>query len=225
MLIIIDKRIPEDAKNNLSNYGELFELETSNNVYDTISGHPDIFIFQHNNDLIIAPQSPQNLIDKLVEKNISFQTGINNLGIKYPETAFYNVANNADIFIGNIKSCDESIINCAIGKLWIQTKQSYSRCNNIILNSTSIITNDNKVHKQIETSLYINPEEIILTGFDYGFIGGCAGITDNKVFLIGSLKHHSQGKIITEYIKATNHEIVELYDGPLFDGGGIIFVK
>ncbi len=225
MLIIIDKRIPQEAKNNLSKHGEIFELETSDIVYDSISGHPDIFIFQHNNKLILAPQSPQNLIDKLIEKGINFQMGINNLDKKYPKTSFYNVANTTDLFIGNNKTCDKSITDIAKGKLWIQTKQSYSRCNNIILTSSSIITNDNKVDNKVETSLYINPEGIVLPGFDYGFIGGCAGIIDNKVFLIGSLKHHSQGEIITEYIKASNHQIVELYDGPLYDGGGIIFIK
>lgn len=225
MLIIIDKRIPEEAKNNLSKYGELFELETSDIVYDAISGHPDIFIFQHNNKIIIAPQNPKNLINKLAEKGICFQIGTNNLGNKHPETAFYNVANNSEIFIGNKNTCDKSIADIAKGKIWIQSKQSYSRCNNIILDTKSIITNDKTVHKQIETSLYINPEGIILPGFDYGFIGGCTGIIDNKVFLIGSLNYHSQGELISEYIKDSNHELIELYDGPLYDGGGIIFIK
>ncbi len=225
MLIIIDKRIPEDAKKKLSEYGELFELETSDIVYEAISGHPDIFIFQHNNKLIIAPESPKLLIDKLKENNIKFQFGSKKLSNKYPATASYNVANNDNIFIGNKNNCTPEILEIAKNKTWVQSKQSYAYCNNIILGEEHIITNDNKIQSLIDSSLYINPKGIILPGFDYGFIGGCAGIIDNIVFLIGSLKHLPQGEIIKEYIKASNHEIIELYDGPLFDGGGIFFIK
>ena len=225
MLIIIDKRIPEEAKKNLSKYGEIFELETYDIVYDAISCHPDIFIFQHNNKLIIAPQSPKKLIDKLKQLYIEFQFGSKNLSNKYPATAYYNVANNDNLFIGNMNNCTSEILELSKDKTWIQSKQSYSYCNNIILSEEHIITNDIKVQKQIKSSLFIKPEEIILPGFDYGFIGGCSGVIDKNLFLIGSLNHHSQGDIIKEYIKDSYYKLIELYDGPLFDGGGIFFIK
>ena len=65
MLIIIDQKIPQEAKNRLSDFGELFLLESKNIVYSAISGHPDIFIFQMDNHLICSPNSPSNLIHKL----------------------------------------------------------------------------------------------------------------------------------------------------------------
>lgn len=225
MLIIVDNKIPEQAKDKLSKYGDIFNLKTQDIVYPAISGHPDIFVFQYDNKLIIAPQSPQNLIDKLHYANIDFQFGEKDLGSKYPFTTPYNVSYGKGIFIGNRKNADSTIITLSQGKSWIESPQAYARCNSIILDSEHIITSEISINKAIPSSLYINPKEIILQGFEYGFFGGCVGIYNQNLFILGSLKYHSHGNEIMEYCKKVSYEIVELYDGPLFDGGGIMFCQ
>jgi len=225
MLIIVDSKIPEKAKDKLAQFGDIFNLQTQDIVYPAISGHPDIFVFQHDNKLIIAPQSPQNLIDKLHYENIDFQFGEKDLGSKYPLTTPYNISYRKGIFIGNRKNADSTIIALSQGKNWIESPQAYARCNSIILDSEHIITSEISVNKTIPNSLYINPKGILLEGFEYGFFGGCAGIYDQKLFILGSLKYHLQGNDIKEYCEKASYEIVELYDGPLFDGGGLMFCE
>jgi len=58
MLIITDKKIPEQAKINLSKYGEHILLETSKITDESISGHPDVFFCKTLKKLIIAPNTP-----------------------------------------------------------------------------------------------------------------------------------------------------------------------
>ena len=58
MLIIADKRIPNEAKNNLQRFGELVLLKTSGITEESISGHPDIFICEAAGKIIVAPDLP-----------------------------------------------------------------------------------------------------------------------------------------------------------------------
>ena len=225
MLIIIDKKLSKEVKNNLKIYGEIYELETSNIVYEGISGHPDIFIFQNNNKLIIAPQTPSTLINRLKKHNINFVIGDKNLGIKYPSTTPYNIATFDNIFIGNSKYCDSKISKLSKDKKWMQTKQSYARCNTLILDKESIITNDKNLKNSFKNVLLISTKDIILKGFEYGFIGGCAGIYKKTIFFTGNLKNHSQGQIIRLFCEERGFSIIELSNDKLIDSGGIFFIE
>ncbi len=225
MLIIIDKRIPEEAKRELKQVGILAEVESTNRVYPSISGHPDIFIFQHQHHLIISPQLNKEVIEALDNNSINYSVGESIVGKKYPSTTAYNISANAGLFIGCAKYADPKIIREAQGKKWIESPQAYARCNSLILNQDYIITSEITVHKSHYNSLYINTEEIVLPGHKYGFIGGCMGINNRCLYVLGNLDRHSQGNEIRSYCKKSGYTIKELYNGPLLDAGGIFFVE
>jgi hypothetical protein len=71
--------------------------------------------------------------------------------------------------------------------------------------------------------LFVNPMEILLPGVRHGFIGGCCGVFDKTVVVIGTLSQHSQGAEIQGFIERNGMEIIELYNGALWDGGGVMF--
>ncbi len=224
MLIIVDNKIPQIAKDKLSAMGDLCLFYSENIVYREMSGHTDIFIFQKDNQIIIAPQTPKHIVSKLLEHRIDYKVGNSELGNKYPKTAAYNVSTGDGMIIGNSKTCDSSITELCKNSKWIHSPQSYARCNTIILNKDHIITSEITVKKAIPKSLYVNSKQIVLEGFSNGFFGGCAGIHNNKIYIVGSLKYHSQKSEIESYCKKAAYEIIELYDGPLIDIGGIFFL-
>ncbi|RLD45841.1 MAG: hypothetical protein DRI86_04930 [Bacteroidetes bacterium] len=223
MLIIADKRIPKEAKDRLSEIGDLCLFSTENIVYEAISGHPDIFIFQKGNSVILAPETPKYIIDKLQQYKIDITFGSSNVGEKHPQTTPYNIAYGDGVFVGNSKTTDNAIMNLSSKETWFQSPQSYARCNTIVLDKSHIITSEHTVASSIEDSLFINPKEVILAGYPHGFFGGCVGFYKNKLYLLGRLKYHSQHKEILQYCNKLNIEIVELYDGVFFDGGGVFF--
>lgn len=225
MLILIDKKIPDLAKENLRKWGEILELQSEGLVYDAISGHPDIFLFQYNNHLIISPQCPKYCIKFLENHAIKYHLGTSVLGLQYPQTAAYNVAAADGLFIGNSTTTDKNIIEISKEKLWIESPQAYSRCNTLILDKEHLITSEITVHNSHIDSLLINSKPILLEGFSNGFFGGCAGFYEHKLFLIGALSYHPQGDEIKRYCNKLNFEIIELYPGPFFDGGGVFFLK
>lgn len=221
---IIDARIPAVAKEVLRNEFTVVDFRSNNLVYDAISGHPDVFMHQVNDKLIVSTNLPKKYFNWLKEYNINYRVGRNKLGKKYPETAYYNVASGDGIFIHKEDITDPNLLEEFKDFQFIHTNQAYSRCNTIIIDSKNIITSDAGLHKSLPNSLMVNPKGIILPGFINGFFGGCCGIYQKKVYIIGSLKHHSQGDEIKTYIQNAGFDIVELYDGPLFDGGGIFFI-
>jgi hypothetical protein len=229
MLIIIDKKIPEEAKNKLARYGNLMELKTHGITYDAISGHPDIFFSQVSEQLVVAPNLPEHYFAKLEDLNIFFITGELEVGLKYPASSRYNVVADQDFIIHNFRNTDYEITRLSAGKDLVQVDQGYTRCNLIALGNKHFVTSNKGIARTLKrydsSVLYVSPKGIQLPGFKNGFIGGCAGIHQNKIFFIGKLDHLSDADKLKDFLRKQNYEIIELYDGPLFDGGSIFFIE
>jgi hypothetical protein len=229
MLIIVDKRIPEASKIILRTYGDLIEFDSNNVVYEAISGHPDMFICQIDNKLIISPSAPTEIVNQLHKSNIELVYGILPIGMKYPETAKYNAVITNKSLICNMKVADRAILDICVNRTPIHTNQAYTRCNLIALDDDNFITSDKSIerallNKQLNV-LFVSPESIILKGFKHGFFGGCCGVYEKKIFIIGRLNHFSAKESVISFLTNAGYTIVELYDGPLIDGGGIFFMK
>jgi hypothetical protein len=227
MLILADKRIPKQALVHLKKHGEALEFETSTITYQAISGHPDIFFCQTENELVVAPNLPENMKQKLVQSAISFREGKGRVGSKYPQTAAYNCVVTEKFLIHNTALTDGEIINKLGGHEKIDVKQGYTRCNLLALKNDRFITSDKGIksalkHRGLEV-LFVNPKGILLPGFTHGFFGGTCGILQDKVFFIGNLSHFPEGEKVRQFL--SSYEIIELYDGPLVDGGSLIFIS
>jgi hypothetical protein len=228
MLIIADNRIPEEAKNKLEEYGELVLLKTSGITENSISGHPDIFFCHTPNGLVIAPNLPQQYKEILRDKNISLIEGLLPVERTYPEAAKYNAVITEHFLIHRTDITDLSIINACKELVRINVKQGFSRCSLLALKENHFITSDEGIYKTLLEKglniLLISPEGIILPDHPNGFFGGACGTNGNQLFILGKLKHYKDDEKVKSFIQSLNYEIVELYGGPLFDGGSIIFI-
>jgi hypothetical protein len=228
MIIIADQRIPEPAKKKLEVYGKLVLLKTSGIVYDSISGHPDIFICSVNEKLVVAPNLPESYQSILKKNNVSFLQGESKVGDKYPETAAYNAVYDGKLLIHNFRYTDSVITRIGEDTDLVHVSQGYTRCNLFPLRDNNFITSDQGIQRVLEQIgfhvLYVDPLDILLPGVKHGFFGGCCGIHGNDVFIVGSLSKFGPGSEVREFIETCGHRIIELYDGPLFDGGGLLFL-
>ena len=228
MLIIADKRIPEKAKVTLSKYGNLLLLKTDNIVYDTISGHPDIFFCQMDEKLIVASNLPESFKEKLNKHSLTFIEGGKPVGVDYPASAVYNAVVTKKYLIHNLKITDKAVLDASENLIKINVNQAYTRCNLLPLSDDKFITSDRGIEKSLRNEglevLYVLPKGIILPGFKHGFFGGVCGVYQNMIFIIGSLAKYPDGDKVKSFLTKMNYEIIELYDGHLFDGGSLIFV-
>jgi len=229
MLIIVDKKIPEEARINLQKYGELVLLETKGITEESISGHPDNFFLSSQKELIVATNLPQAYKELLREKKVSFKEGSFNVEEKYPEAAHYNAVVTDNYFIHRADISDPEIIESTKHLQQIHVSQGFTRCSLLPLRENNFITSDKGIYETLVKRgmqvLLVSPVNIILPGHAYGLFGGTCGIYDNTVFFLGSLAHHCDGEKIKIFLKNLGYNIIELYDGPLFDGGSILFIS
>ena len=228
MIIIIDKRIPVKARTALKKYGHLIELTTQEITYESLSGHPDIFFCKINAKLVIAPNVPENFREQMNQFKIEYIQGEMAVGPKYPETAAYNAVFTENMLIHNFRYTDSRITDLSGDAELIHVNQGYARCNIVPLKNKKFITSDQGIHKTLLRYdldvLYVKPDEIILPGQKHGFLGGCCGVLKDSLFIIGNLDHFSEGEKIRKFVSEAGFRIIELYDGPLFDGGNVLFV-
>ncbi|MHC1777361.1 MAG: elongator complex protein 3 [Lentimicrobium sp.] len=224
-LIITDKKLPLPAKNALKTIGELQTLENHGFVYKSISGHPDIFMCQGAEGLVVAPGLPEGMVEALHQKGISVITGNSNPGKVYPESARFNAVVTGEFIIHNLKITDPAIFRTFPGRRHLHVNQGYTRCNLLVLNDDYFITSDRGIEKALtaegKTVLFVDPSPVKLKGQKYGFFPGCCGLYDDEVLINGSLKHHPQEEIIGDFIKNAGYGFTELYNGLLMDVGGI----
>ena len=147
--LIIDSRIRDVEYNYLSEFFNVIKLPLSNDVYEEISGHSDIFYTKINNQVIAAPNA------EIMEQQ--FILGKEKVGKEYPKDVLYNVCQIGNKVIGS-KYTDKSI------KLDIIVKQGYVKCSIAVTSDNSCITSDKGIAKVLESNnidvLYIEENNI-----------------------------------------------------------------
>lgn len=227
VLIIVDNKTPAEAKKRLAFYGELLALETNAITYPAISGHPDIFFCPTPQGIVVAPNLPFHYLRELEKHQIIYLAGTKAVGSTYPNSATYNAATTSGYFIHNIRHSDPALLAACASLTHIHVNQAYTRCNLFALDNDLFITSDSGIEKTLcrrqLQCFYLSPTGIYLQGHRHGFIGGACGCWQKKVFLCGSLRHYVWGKKFRELVEEKGYEVVELFDGPLYDIGTILF--
>ena len=128
--LIIDERIRDTELEFLKKYFDVIKLPLSNDVYEEISGHSDIFYTRINGRIIEAPNAPLHIPNAAIGKK--------EVRGKYPNDVLYNTCQIGDKIIGS-KYTDKSI------KPDIIVKQGYVKCSITVTSNNSCITTDKKI--------------------------------------------------------------------------------
>lgn len=229
-MIIASALMPEEAKKNLAEMGEVVWLEPNEAVYPSISTHPDIFFFQYDSDkLVFAPDTKSEYVAALHKAGIKMTKGKTRLGNAHPETVHYNACATRNTLIHNIKHTDIRILDIFKEKRKINVKQGYTRCNLVALNENAFITSDHGIKEELLRQgfevLYIDPHQVRLDGHEYGFFPGCCGVWRNMLVVCGSIENLREKNELEEFVRRNNFTIKELYNGELVDVGSILFLN
>lgn len=230
MLAIIDSRAPEEAKFNLAKHEDtVFEFESDGITFNSISGHPDIFIYQDESNLIIAPNAPLPLVAFLNVHKVKYIFGKNKVEENFEKSVLYNCISTEHFLFHKSGFTDPSIIKINQDKEFINLPQAYTRCSLMHLGNNRYITSDKGIEKKLLKKgldcFYFSPEQISIKDHKHGFLGGTTGMYNNKLFFIGTIDLHKQGSALRNYIENSGIEIVNLVNSLLYDGGGIIFIE
>lgn len=227
----------DEIKEFISQNGyNIIEVQYSDSVSAPVNTHPDIFMCK-----IEFPNSNNN--------STFFYGDVKNLGNKYPDEAIYNACATGQYFVHNLKFSDRKIRNWAEqNKLeFVDAPQGYTRCNLLPVGPSNFITSDRGIFRALSNEgadvLLISNKNIVLEGYDYGFLAGCAGIistsknfehlpsfygsshiksADHTVVFNGDLSAHPDFEEIIDYINNCGLNVLWVRDKNLSDIGSIL---
>lgn len=230
MLAIIDSRAPKEAILNLEKHVDaVFQFGSSGITFNSISCHPDIFIYQDAFNLILAPNAPDALVEFLTSHKVHYVFGKNNVEASLRSSVAYNCLATSDYLFHKSGFTDPSISSVNQEKDFINLRQAYTRCSLTHIGNNYYITSDKGIEKKlVENGLdcfYFSPEQISIMGHKHGFLGGTNGRCKDKLFFMGNIDLHKDGKELRNFIEEGGIEIVSLTEGFLYDGGGIFFIE
>lgn len=151
-------------------------------------------------------------------------------GKKYPENILLNFLFLNNTLYGKLSAIDKNLLDyCEENNIkTVNINQGYARCSTLVLNENAVITSDLSIEKALKNDgvevLLISSGNIILDGYDYGFIGGASGkIDNNTVVFLGNVKNHPDYRRIENFCENHNISIkIICKDMPLTDIGGIV---
>lgn len=227
-IAIIDLRMPLKARMKLKKMGYyLAEVPLHPKLDGPVKGHPDMMLFSYGKKVIYEPHL-ERVAALLRNNGYECVKGERIKSSRYPENIIYDACSVGKSIIRYEGRIEKNIENLKAS--FLRVKQGYVKCSIVPVGDKHIITSDkgiydkwNVVGNRHASSLHIRPGYVKLPGYKTGFIGGSSGVHKDKVFFTGSLKTHPDGELIREFIEMRGKKVVELYEGPLYDTGSILF--
>ena len=235
--LIIDNRMRKIEKEQLKQLGyNLIEIKASNNVYEEISSHVDIFTCKIGENLIVEPSKYEEIKEK-IENNYNIQQGKEKVKSKYPYDIKYNVCTIGKKALHNFEHTDSKIKEELLkqGYELINTSQGYTNCSIAVIDNNSAIVTDKGLYKILQKHkidvLYLDyePDIKLLINNQYsnrkGFIGGAISRIDDNIIISGDLNKIDKEEKIREFIEKRKLNIIEFKDLDVIDYGGIVLLK
>ena len=231
MICLVDYRSTIEERKALKKLGfEILEIPQNKILYPAIDGHVDIQlnILDKKRKLVVINKDLSNTFkSKLKEYDINFVDSNCSLGSKYPKNICLNCYITNNFLIHNLKFTDSAILDNSINRKKIHVNQGYTKCSILPVREKAIITSDTGISDALINEgfdvLLIPPGDIILTGMNYGFIGGVGGmINENQMAFFGSLENYHFGNLVENFLKKYDVEPLSLSNTKLIDRGSLL---
>ena len=236
MIATVDCRIPEDCLNTLRRFGyRVNTLPPMKGLPSPLASHTDMLIGRLGKNLVsfadycdIAPYIFTDIMDGDKSYKIHFTADVP--GEEYPRDARLNVLAMGDILFCKTESVSPYIIELARGQGYrtVDVKQGYPACTVLKLSEEAAITADRGMARVLSSNgirVYtVENGGIALPPYEYGFIGGAAGVHQGKVYFLGDVGTHPSAEVIRTALATEGLTPVSLGRGGLVDLGGILFV-
>lgn len=192
-----------------------------------IINHPDTGIVHINSEKFVCSPETYSYYKKVFSGTyVDLICGTTGIDGKYPTDAAYNIAIVGNNTFLNRKNVDNVLLDNIENK-HIDIKQGYAKCNICIVDENSIITEDEGIYMAAIANnidvLKISKGQIMLDGFDYGFIGGCSGkLAGNILAFAGDITKHTDYEKIRNFCLEKGVEVISLGKNALTDIGSIL---
>lgn len=228
---IVSGEASEEIVDSLKELGiDIIFTEPCSSLPSPLSYHVDMQMVNISEGVFVyAPEVSENTLRELKKLGFELISGLTTFKDHYPFDVAYNCAIVGKNVFLNPKYTDPVVIELLVkNNIRVNpVKQGYAKCLTAVVSEEAIITADLQIYKKaVETgldALLIPPQKnIIINGYDYGFIGGCSGlISDKEIAFFGDLNTLNAGDVIFEFCKKHGKKTISLARGNLIDLGGL----
>ena len=234
--VLIDSRAPRAVTEALARLGyNVISLPESRHLPQGISGHPDSLVFKLGGDIVTfadyCDEAAYVFSDiREAHPNITVRFSADTPSHTYPCDAKYNALLMGKKVFARLDSISSGIRELLLSRGYelINVKQGYPACTTLALDASHAVTADNGLARALgENGISVTLIEsggIMLPPYEYGFIGGAAGVDSGKVYFVGDYTTHPSAAVIEAIVKARGLTPVSLTDGLLTDVGGLVFL-
>lgn len=201
----------------------------SPNLPEPVASHGDLLLCHLGGaDLLVEPGAP-GLGAALARRNFRFPGSCPPAGKKYPNDVPLGLLLLAPFCFGNLPAAAPDALEYLRQRRWqlVGVRQGYAKCSTVVADKGTAITADKGLWESLSRRgihcLLIQPGDILLEGYDTGFLGGCCGLIAPKVLAFtGSLDRYREGEKVRRFLEEDGIRAVALSDGPMVDVGGIL---
>ena len=229
--LIVSDELFSSSKEQLAEFGfNLISTFVNNNVNPYLSRHADMQIVHiADRTYVCSPDCYDYYKQQLKNYYVNLLPGYTYLSCNYPEDIAYNIIITEKFAIHNFKYTDSLVCDLISGKSKINVSQGYSGCSVCKIASDVFITSDCGIAKALNKAecsvLQISHGNIILDGFNEGFIGGASFLISDKLLAVnGNLKLHPDYELVNSFCLSHGVEIISLSDNNITDIGSAVAV-
>ena len=228
-MFLINNQAPEKILNLISKYNEeIVKIPDCISLQKPVQGHTDMLFFKKNKD-ILMDESYYNLNKEFFDKiffDYKIRLSKTKIADNYPKDVIYDVI----CMDGKIYGYNFAEELKEYGSL-IKVKQGYTKCSSVVFknfnNEYSIITADLSIYNILKNEynvLLINNPEIILNGYNCGFIGGASAVIEEykEIVFFGDPTLLSDWNLIKEFINKNGYKEIYIKKEPLTDYGSLL---
>lgn len=235
MLAITNHTFPKDAEAVLSSLGHrTLRLPPHPRLQEPVSSHPDMLLFFAPNAVFCTKSYYEIATNELEEISLTYGYPIRFIegeyGTEYPCDVLLNALPLGEHLFCNTKTVAKELLE--LNYIPCHVNQGYTKCSALPLGSKALITSDTSIAESAKKCgvnvLQICKGHISLTGYNYGFIGGCANFPPrnemNTVFFSGDLSEHPDAERIEYFCQINGFDIIYLSQNCLCDIGTIFMI-
>ena len=235
MLAVTNHTFPCEAAKELEERGHrVLSLPPHPNLPTPVASHPDMLLF-FAKDAIFCTKSYYEIAKRELDEisriyGAPIQLIEQEYEGEYPRDVLLNALPLGSHLLSNTKTIAGELLE--LGLKVSHVNQGYAKCSCLPLGDRALITSDASIAKKAKELgidvLQISEGHISLSGYNYGFIGGCASFAPrgniDTVFFCGDVSQHPDYNEISRFCQSYNYKIICLSNIELCDVGTIFII-
>ena len=235
MLAVISYTFPREAEVALVALGHrTLRMPPHPALPSPVASHPDMLLFFAADAIYCTRSYAQIAKRELLEISAAYDRPICCIEKEYGNAYPHDVPLNA-VRIGDNLLCNQKTVAPELwrsGLVPLHVNQGYTKCSVLPIGNRALITADASIaacaKKNGIACLQIQPGDIFLPGYHYGFVGGCASLAPrgdaDTIFFCGDFSQHPDAKSIEDFCHSFGYQVCSCGNIPLTDVGTIFMI-